>query len=169
MITYEDLMYAFSKRAEDRLGAGGLLASDGGVNSAQDMPSHEAKEKADLPDAKSSKLSFGSGKVVKGPEKQKINKNVFMTRSGDSTIKQAFVSGFIDELEKDAAKEGVFWKARRAVARPLQQASSALYKKSPRVKKVVDAVEKKYGKAVRRGGLAKKIDRALERIAPTMD
>ena len=100
MITYEDLLGEFSKRADDRLGAGGLLASEGEANSGQDAPSHDAKEKADLPDAKASKLSFGSGKVIQGPEKQKINKNVFMTRSGDSTIKKAFVEGFLDELNK---------------------------------------------------------------------
>ncbi len=100
MITYEDLMGLFSKRANDRLGAGGLLASDGAVNSGQDEPSHDAKEKSDLPDAKASKLSFGSGKVIKGPETQKINKNVFMTRSGDSTVKRAFLEGFLDELNK---------------------------------------------------------------------
>jgi hypothetical protein len=111
MITYEDLLNRFSKMADDRLGAGGLLASDGAPNAAQDMPSHEAKELADLPDAKSSKLSFDGGKVKKGPEKQKINKNIFMTRSGDSTIKkaeEAFMSGFSDATEKVARIRGAF-------------------------------------------------------------
>jgi len=77
-----------------------MLGSDGDVNSSQDTPSHDSKEKADLPDGKPSKLSFGSGKVVKGPEQQKINKNIFMTRGSDSTIKQAFVGGFFSELSK---------------------------------------------------------------------
>jgi len=100
MITYEDLVGLFSKRAEESLGAGGLLASDGAVNSGQGAPSHDSKETADLPDAKASKLSFGSGKVIKGPEQQKINKNVFMTRRKGSTIKRAFLEGFVDELNK---------------------------------------------------------------------
>ncbi len=100
MITYEDLLDRFAKMAEDRLGAGGLLASQGEANPAQTTPSHDAKEKADLPDSEPQKHTFDDGKVKKGPEEQKINKNVFMTRSGNSTIKRAFVEGFLDELEK---------------------------------------------------------------------
>jgi hypothetical protein len=100
MITYADLLDRFSKQADDRMGSGGLLASQGEVNSSQGDESHDAKEKADLPDGKPSKLSFGSGKVQRGPEEQKINKTVFMTRGKSSTIKQAFINGFADEHEK---------------------------------------------------------------------
>lgn len=100
MITYEDLLGRFAKMAEDRLGAGGVLPSEGAVNPAQTMPSHDAKEKADFPDSEPQKHTFADGKVKKGPEEQKINKNVFMTRSGNSTIKRAFIHGFFDELGK---------------------------------------------------------------------
>jgi hypothetical protein len=99
-ITYEDLLGRFAKMAEDRLGAGGVLPSEGSMNPAQTMPSHDAKEKADLPDSTPQKHTFDDGKVKKGPEEQKVNKNVFMTRGGDSTIKRAFIEGFLDELEK---------------------------------------------------------------------
>ncbi len=100
MITYEDLLGRFAKMAEDRLGAGGVLPSEGAVNPAQTMPSHDAKEKADFPDATPNKLSFAGNKVKKGPEEQKVNKNIFMTRGGDSTIQRAFIEGFLDELQK---------------------------------------------------------------------
>jgi len=120
MITYSDLLDCFSKMAEDRFGAGGLLASDGEENLAQNTPSHDSKEKADLPDGKPSKLSFGGGKVVKGPEQQKINKNVFMTRGSDSTIKQAeeiFFGGFF--------KEAVLTDPKKISANPLLATMSA--------------------------------------------
>lgn len=100
MITYEDLLGRFAKMAEDRLGAGGVLPSQGEVNPAQTMPSHDAKEKADLPDSEPQKHTFADGKVKKGPEEQKINKDVFMTRGSGSTIKRAFIEGFLDELQK---------------------------------------------------------------------
>lgn len=122
MLTYEDLLVRFSKVAED-LGSGGVLPSKADVNLAQNAPSHDAKEKADLPDAEPQKHTFEDGKVKKGPEALKPNKNVFMTRTKDSTIKQAeeafmagfqgeteeldlhgaFMRGLLDELEKDAS------------------------------------------------------------------
>jgi hypothetical protein len=105
MITYEDLLARFAKVAEDRFGAGGILPSQADVNAAQGAPSHDAKEKADLPTTESHKHTFDSGKCVKGPEEPKINKNIFMTRSGDSTVKKAqevFDAGFFSALSKEA-------------------------------------------------------------------
>jgi len=105
MITYEDLLARFAKMAEDRLGAGGVLPSQADVNASQGAPSHDSKEKPDLPSKEPNKLTFDSGKCVKGPEEPKINKNVFMTRAKNSTIKQAeeaFTAGFLAGIEKEA-------------------------------------------------------------------
>ena len=104
MITYEDLLGRFAKQAEDRFGAGGVLPSQAEVNPAQGMPSHDAKEKADLPDEKSQKLTFEDGKVKKGPEEPKVNKNVFMTRTKGSTIKQA---GFWGKSREEKIEEAL--------------------------------------------------------------
>jgi hypothetical protein len=129
MITYQDLLDRFAKVAEDSFGSGGVLPSKADVNSAQGAPSHDAKEKADLPDTEPQKHTFEDGKVKKGPEALKPNKNVFMTRAKDSTIKQAeeaflagfhgevdeepdlpgaFMRGLLDELEKDASVSSTF-------------------------------------------------------------
>jgi len=111
MITYDDLLGRFSKKAEDRLGSNALLPSQGDANPAQNAPSHDSKEQADLPDGVPHKLTFADGKMKKGPEDQKINKNVFMTRSGDSTIKkaeEAFMAGFHGETDQEVDLRGAF-------------------------------------------------------------